>query len=69
MWPEIWEQLRTNPALEAKTVFAALQRQYGAMIREADFNPLHGKASEAMRRLRMFIRLYRLTALGCSPRW
>lgn len=28
VWPEIGEQLRTNPALEAKTIFAALQRQY-----------------------------------------
>ena len=27
VWPEISEQLRTNPALEAKTIFAALQRQ------------------------------------------
>ena len=27
---------------------------YGAMIAEADFNPLHGKATEAMRRLRRF---------------
>ncbi len=28
VWPEIQEQLRTNPGLEAKTIFAALQRQY-----------------------------------------
>src|SRR6201997_5821436 len=28
VWPEIAEQLRTNPALEAKTIIAALQRQY-----------------------------------------
>lgn len=28
VWPEISEQLRTNPALEAKTIFAALQRQF-----------------------------------------
>jgi hypothetical protein len=28
VWPEISEQLRTNPALEAKTLFDALQRQY-----------------------------------------
>jgi hypothetical protein len=28
VWPEIREQLRTNPGLEAKTLFAALQRQY-----------------------------------------
>jgi hypothetical protein len=28
VWPEIGEQLRTNPTLEAKTIFAALQRQY-----------------------------------------
>jgi Mu transposase, C-terminal domain len=28
VWPEISEQLRTNPTLEAKTLFAALQRQY-----------------------------------------
>jgi hypothetical protein len=27
VWPEIREQLRTNPGLEAKTIFAALQRQ------------------------------------------
>lgn len=30
---------------------------YGAMIAEADFNPLHGKATEAMRRLRRFHRV------------
>src|ERR1700743_3828639 len=28
VWPEISEQLRTNPALEGKTIFAALKRQY-----------------------------------------
>jgi hypothetical protein len=28
VWPEISEQLRSNPALEAKTLFEALQRQY-----------------------------------------
>jgi hypothetical protein len=28
VWPEIQEQLRTNPGLEAKTVLAALQRQF-----------------------------------------
>lgn len=28
VWPEVSEQLRTNPALEAKTLFEALQRQY-----------------------------------------
>src|SRR5579863_9546147 len=27
VWPEINEQLRTNPALEAKTLFEALKRQ------------------------------------------
>src|SRR5258708_14686360 len=28
VWPMIREQIRTNPGLEAKTIFAALQRQY-----------------------------------------
>ncbi len=28
VWPEIAERLSTNPGLEAKTIFAALQRQY-----------------------------------------
>src|ERR1700677_2942105 len=28
VWPEIAERLSTNPGLEAKTLFAALQRQY-----------------------------------------
>ena len=28
VWPEIATQLSTNPGLEAKTIFAALQRQY-----------------------------------------
>ena len=28
VWPEIAAQLSTNPGLEAKTIFAALQRQY-----------------------------------------
>lgn len=28
VWPEIIEQLRTNPALEGKTIFGALRRQY-----------------------------------------
>src|ERR1700690_2098740 len=28
VWPEIRAQLSTNPGLEAKTIFAALQRQY-----------------------------------------
>jgi hypothetical protein len=28
VWPEIVEQIRTNPGLEAKTIFAALQRKH-----------------------------------------
>jgi hypothetical protein len=28
IWPSVQEQLRTNPGLEAKAIFAALQRQY-----------------------------------------
>jgi len=28
VWPEIVEQVRTNPGLEAKTIFAALQRKH-----------------------------------------
>src|SRR5260370_41570980 len=28
VWPMVREQIRTNPGLEAKTIFAALQRQY-----------------------------------------
>jgi hypothetical protein len=28
VWDEIREQVRTNPGLEAKTIFEALQRQY-----------------------------------------
>src|ERR1039458_2481171 len=32
VWPEVEAQLAENPGLEAKTVFAALQRQYGDTV-------------------------------------
>jgi Mu transposase, C-terminal domain len=51
VWPEIREQLRTNRALEAKTVLAALQRQYPERFSDGQLRTLqrrikHWRATE-----------------------
>mgnify|MGYP005815900311 CR=1 FL=1 len=51
VWAEIEEQLRTNPALEAKTIFAALQRQYPECFADGQLRTLqrrikHWRATE-----------------------
>ena len=43
MWPEIQEQLRTNPGLEAKTIFAALQRQQPERFADGQLRTLQRK--------------------------
>jgi hypothetical protein len=40
VWPEVEAQLAENPGLEAKTVFAALQRQYGERFSEGQLRTL-----------------------------
>jgi len=40
VWPEVEAQLAENPGLEAKTVFAALQRQYGKRFSEGQLRTL-----------------------------
>src|ERR1039457_4656324 len=40
VWPEVETQLTENPGLEAKTVFAALQRQYGERFSEGQLRTL-----------------------------
>src|SRR5579863_6154470 len=39
VWPDISEQLRTNPALEAKTIFEALKRQYPDRFADGSCEP------------------------------
>jgi hypothetical protein len=43
VWPEIQEQLRTNPGLEAKTIFAALQRQQPERFADGQLRTLQRK--------------------------
>jgi hypothetical protein len=43
VWPGIQEQLRSNPGLEAKTVFAALQRQYPEQFADGQLRTLQRK--------------------------
>jgi hypothetical protein len=43
VWPEIQEQLRTNPGLEAKTIFAALQRQHPERFADGQLRTLQRK--------------------------
>ena len=40
VWPEVEARLAENPGLEAKTVFAALQRQYGKWFSEGKLRTL-----------------------------
>jgi hypothetical protein len=51
VWPKIEEQLRTNPGLEAKTIFAALQREHPERFADGQLRTLqrrvkHWRATE-----------------------
>jgi hypothetical protein len=46
VWPEIREQLRTNPGLEAKTLFAALQRQYPERFADGQLRTLQRRIKQ-----------------------
>jgi len=46
VWPEIQEQLRTNPALEAKTILAALQRQYPERFADGQLRTLQRRIKQ-----------------------
>jgi hypothetical protein len=46
VWPEIQEQLRTNPGLEAKTIFAALQRQYPERFADGQLRTLQRRVKQ-----------------------
>ena len=46
VWPEIREQLRTLPALEAKTIFAALQRQYPERFADGQLRTLQRRIKQ-----------------------
>jgi hypothetical protein len=43
VWPEIQEQLRTNPGLEAKTVFADLQRKHPDQFADGQLRTMQRK--------------------------
>jgi hypothetical protein len=43
VWPEIREQFKTNPGLEAKTIFAALQRKYPERFADGQLRTLQRK--------------------------
>lgn len=45
-WPEIQEQLRTNPGLEAKTIFAALQRKHPERFADGQVRTLQRKVKQ-----------------------
>ena len=46
VWSEIQEQLRTNPGLEAKTIFAALQRQYPERFADGQLRTLQRRVKQ-----------------------
>ena len=46
VWSEIQEQLRTNPGLEAKTIFAALQRQYPERFADGQLRTLQRRIKQ-----------------------
>jgi hypothetical protein len=46
VWPEIQEQLRTNSALEAKTIMAALQRQYPDRFADGQLRTLQRRVKQ-----------------------
>ena len=51
VWPELRQQLMTNPGLEAKTIFASLQRQYPERFADGQLRTLqrrikHWRATE-----------------------
>src|SRR3954451_579302 len=43
VWPEVRQQLITNPGLEAKTIFASLQRQYPEQFADGQLRTLQRK--------------------------
>jgi len=43
VWPEVKEQLSANPGLEAKTIFAALQRKYPERFADGQLRTLQRK--------------------------
>ena len=43
VWPEVAEQLQRNPGLEAKTIFAELQRKYPERFTEGQLRTLQRK--------------------------
>jgi hypothetical protein len=46
VWPEIQEQLRSTPALEAKTLLAALQRQYPERFADGQLRTLQRRMKQ-----------------------
>src|SRR5689334_21215234 len=43
VWPELQEQLKANPGLEAKTIFAVLQRSYPERFADGQLRTLQRK--------------------------
>jgi hypothetical protein len=46
VWPTVREQIRTNPGLEAKTIFAALQRQYPERFSDGQLRTLQRRIKQ-----------------------
>jgi hypothetical protein len=46
VWPEILEQMRTNPGLEAKTIFAALQRRNPERLADGQLRTLQRRIKQ-----------------------
>jgi len=46
VWPMIREQIRTNPGLEAKTIFSALQRQYPERFSDGQLRTLQRRIKQ-----------------------
>jgi len=46
VWPEIREQISTNPGLETKTIFAALQRQYPERFADGQLRTLQRRIKQ-----------------------
>jgi hypothetical protein len=50
VWPQIQDQLQLNPGLEAKTLFADLQRRFPGRFADGQLRTLQRRRRESPRR-------------------
>jgi len=74
VWGEIREQIQTNPGLEAKTIFAALQRKYPSQFADGQLRTLqrqikHWRATEGPGQEVYFAQQHQRLQKTASSRW